>query len=409
MTPLDEALRVVLAHAWALPVEVLPIQEATGRFLAQDFIATIDGPRFDSSGVDGYAIRTADLQGERSFAHRPLRVVGVIAAGGTWDSELSSGCALRIMTGAPLPAGADAVVMLEDARVQGTDVFISESPSPGANVRRRGEELRAGDLLLPRGTPITPPVVALLASQGQVTVAVRRLPRVAIVTTGAEVVAAGTELRPGQIFDANREGLLAALHARGIRPVLCRHCGDDVESLRGQISEATDVADVVLTTGGVSVGDFDHVREVARAIGIKPVFWKVAVKPGKPTFFGTYPRRQGDEGLHFGLSGNPVGALLSFHQLVQPVIDRMMGALPGRRPSAVARMTTAMEKPGGRLELVRGQLRWSDGQLWVEPIGGRESHMVLGLARADCLLRLPTEVERVEASSAVEVEILQWT
>jgi molybdopterin molybdotransferase len=407
--PLDDALQATLSRAWLLPEETLPLQEASGRFLARDLFATGDNPRFDNSSVDGYAVQVADTEGARPEKMRPLRILGTVAAGEPWIGVLPSGCALKIMTGAPLPAGADAVAMLEDVRVEGADVMLSRPSIAGEHVRRKGEEFRAGDLLLPAGTPVTAPVVALLASLGLSHATVRRRPRVAVITTGTEVVSPGEKLGPGQIYDANREGLLAALGALGIRPVVTHRCPDDLDSLRGRLREAFQGAEVVITAGGVSVGDFDHVREAAQSAGLKPVFWKIALKPGKPNFFGTFPRTDGPDGVFFGLPGNPVGALLSFRQLVRPVLERMMGASLVHGQKLRARVNAPLRKPPGRMELVRGLLFSKDGELEVEPITARESHMVLGLARADCILYVPADVECVERGSYVTVEVLRWT
>lgn len=409
MISLDEALQAVLSRAWAMPEETLSLQEATGRFLARDLIATTDNPRFTSSAVDGYAVRSIDTEGAAPETMRLLRVLGTVAAGSPWNGTVPAGGSLKIMTGAPLPAGADAVVMLEDALIQHADVGLVEPARAGGHVRRQGDEFRAGDPLLQAGTQITAPVVALLASQGCSHVAVRRKPRVAVVTTGSEVVPPGAALGPGQLYDANRDGQLAALRPLGIEPVLTEQCADDMEALRGRLREAFHTAEVVITTGGVSMGDFDCVRDAAASVGLQPVFWKVAMKPGKPTFFGVFPRPGGPDGLFFGLPGNPVGALLGFQQLVRPALERMMGALRVDGTTLQARVSAAIEKPAGRLELVRARLCPTDGGLEVEPIPLRESHMLLGLSRADCILRLPREAEGVKKGALVAVEVLRWT
>jgi molybdopterin molybdotransferase len=409
MIPLDEAVRTILERTPVLAEERVPLHEAGGRFLARELLATVDSPRFDNSSVDGFAAIAASTAGARADRPCRLRVLGTVAAGTPWSGALAAGEALKIMTGAPLPAGADAVAMVEDAQVQGGDVVLTRPLAAGQNVRRQGEEYREGARLLPAGRHLTPPVVGLLASQGYPEVAVRRRPRVAVLTTGSEVVEPGARLQPGQIYDANRHGLLAALRALDLPPVLARQCPDDVALLRRALDEAFALADVVLTTGGVSMGDFDHVREVAVAAGLQPLFWKVAIKPGRPTFFGTFARGDGlPDGLLFGLAGNPVGALLSFELLVRPVLDRMQGATPEPRERLRARLAVSLDKAAGRLELVRGSLRWRDGELEVEPILARESHMLLGLARADCALHLPRDAEHVDAGALVEVEVLRW-
>lgn len=408
MIGLSEAQQAILSRARVLPEETVPLQEAAGRFLARDFVAKSDSPRFDNSAVDGFAVRAADTEGAGPEAGRSLEILGTIAAGKPWAGVLSRGCALRIMTGAPIPDGSDAVAMLEDSRIEGTQAVLARRSPAGANVRRRGEEFREGDLLLQAGTPVTAPVVALLASQGVSRVPIRRPPRVALITTGSEVVSPGAELGPGQIYNANHEGLLAALRAMAIHPILSQHCADDMDLLRRQGREAFQQAEVVITTGGVSVGDYDYVRDIASFAGLERVFWRVAMKPGKAILFGVYHRPEGRDGLFFGLAGNPVAALLSFQQFLRPALERMMGARQEPRPKRQARVTAALEKRAGRQELVRGLLRWTDRELEVDPIHARESHMLLGLARADCVIHLPPHAERVEAGAAVEVEVLRW-
>lgn len=409
MIPFDEALAAVLGEVRPLGTERVPLCAAEGQCLAEEVVSDTDMPRFDNSSVDGFGVRVDDVQGASEGHPVELPVVGLLPAGEGRSEPLAPGTTLKIMTGAALPPGVEAVVMREDAVERGDRVQLTRPVRRGENVRPRGGEYAAGATLLAAGTRVTPPVAAVLASLGLASVEAYRMPRLRIVVTGNEVVPAGTPLAPGQIYDSNRIGLEAAARALGLSDVASEHCQDDLEAIAAALQRAIGAADVVVTSGGVSVGDCDFVRDAFASLGARARFWRVAIKPGKPNYFGVWEGDAGRRVLLFGLPGNPVGALLSFERLVRPALLAQMGAGQVRPSGLKARLTAALRKEPGRLEFVRGVLRGAGEAAEVEPLPARESHMLVGLARANCIIAFPAEARRLEAGSLVDVEILRWS
>jgi molybdopterin molybdotransferase len=409
MIPFAEALRIVLEKAKALECEEVPLGSAFGRYLGQDLVADADMPRFDSSSVDGFGVKAEDLEGASEQAPVCLPVAGTVAAGRTWGAALPPGTALKIMTGATVPDGVGACVMREHAVESVGRVTFSGPVRPGENIRPRGGEYHAGATLLPKGTRVTPPVASVLASLGRSVVNVHRLPSVCLLVTGTEIVAPGEALASGQIYDSNGLGLEAATRALGVSEIRTTSCADDPRAIGSAIGAALNGADVVVTSGGVSVGDFDFVPAAFEALGGQRRFWKVAVKPGKPNYFGIWEGSAGHSSFFFGLPGNPVSALLSFERLVKPCLLRLMGSHGVTPRTLHARLASRIDKSPGRLEWVRGVLDFSGGEPVVAPIAHRESHMLLGLALSDCLIAFPAEEGHLEAGSPVEVHLLEWT
>jgi molybdopterin molybdotransferase len=266
---------------------------------------------------------------------------------------------------------------------------------------------------------ITPPIVGLLAAFGYARVRVYRHPRVAIVATGDELLAPSQPLRPGKIRDSNSYALAAAVRGMGIATCRVYRVGDKPSDIRTRLRAALRTSDVLLTIGGVSVGDRDHVRPILNALGVQEQFWRVAIKPGKPAYFGTFARSSGKcvqrgapnargAGLVFGLPGNPVSALVCFHQLVKPALLRMMGGRPQPSLTVSARLLSERRKPPGRLEWLRGCLSSADGELLVDPVSGQDSHMLGGLAKANCLIRFPQDADHLSEGTRVLVEFLSW-
>jgi molybdopterin molybdotransferase len=403
----DEALAAVLQEVLPLPAEQVPLTSALGRVLAHPLAAGADGPRFDNSSVDGYAVRVMDLAAASPDSPVRLPVSGILPAGSEAVSGLAPGTTVRIMTGAPVPPGTEACVMREEVLEGGEWAEFRGPARTGDNIRRRGGEYRAGEVLLPDGTLVTPPVLALLASLGMAGVEVHRQPRVRLLVTGSEVVAPGSPLAPGQIYDANGAGLESALRALGVTDVTVTRFGDREAEIGAWLRLALEEADVVLTSGGVSAGDFDYVPSVFESLGGHRRFWKVAIKPGKPNYFGVRDRGA-SRALFFGLPGNPVGALLSFERLVRPAMLKLggRGEVAPRRLEAT--LGAPLEKSPGRLEWVRGVLGQGHGGLTVMPLPQRDSHMLTGLARADCLIRFPEGARRLDPGERVEVQLLRW-
>ncbi|OGG01159.1 MAG: hypothetical protein A3F83_15605 [Candidatus Glassbacteria bacterium RIFCSPLOWO2_12_FULL_58_11] len=412
-----EALALILVRLGPLPAGTVKLEEAAGRVLAQEIMAASDSPSFDNSAVDGYAVRVADTAGAAETAPVRLRLSGTVAAGAAAVPVLEPGAAIKIMTGARLPRGADAVIMKEFAGEQGRSVLLRRAVHDGENIRRRGAEFRKGQRVLSAGTRINVPAIGLVAAFGQAEVRVFGRPLVSIISTGSELVAPGAPRREGQIYDSNSVALAAACRELGVEVRYCARVADRRSELLKRLRRALHCSDVLLTAGGVSVGDKDLVRECCVELGVEEVFWRVAIKPGKPVYFGirqtgTGKKTGGDSGGQlkavFGLPGNPVAALLCFHQLVKPALLKMMGQASRKRPVLSALLVERLSKKAGRLEWVRGVLAAKGGALAVRPVTGQESHMLGGLAQAECLILFPASRVTLEKGSRVQVEILDW-
>ncbi|MHB0934840.1 MAG: molybdopterin molybdotransferase MoeA [Armatimonadota bacterium] len=403
MIPFEDALSLVLSHAKPLETISVPLDRAFGHCLAELITARMDLPRFDNSAMDGFGVKLADVSGASEEAPARLWLASVVRAGDEAGGELAPGTAVKILTGAPVPAGVEAVVMREYCHEEDGQVLVSRSVKPGENIRRRGEEFRQGDLALPAGLRLNPAGIGLLATLGYTEVPVHRKPRVAVVVTGSELVAPGGELHPGQIYDSNSYILAATLHAMGIDDCRLASAEDTPEAIRAQFAAALEWADVVITVGGVSVGDYDFVKEVSESLDIQAHCWKVAIKPGKPFFFGTRGGR-----LVCGLPGNPVSALLTFYKLVRPALLRLMGESATEPLALIATLTAPINKKAGRLEFVRGIASVRDGRLLVTPTTGQDSHMLGGFAQANCLIRFPKPAESCAAGEEITIELLDW-
>ncbi len=336
--------------------ETIALADAVSRVLAQDLRAPITVPGFDNSAMDGYAFRASDAQGARELP------VGLRVAAGDKPGTLAPGSACRIFTGAPLPSGADTVVIQERCERRGDTLILPDKWTPHANIRRAGEDIRAGDVILERGRALTPQAVGLAASCGFTEILARRRVRVAVLSTGDELRAAGSgPLREGQIYDSNRPMLNALLARLGCERVAAGALGDDLAHTRQALRDAAQAADVIITTGGVSVGEEDHVKAAVEAEGTLAL-WRVAIKPGKPLAFG----RVG--AAHFlGLPGNPVSAFVTFLLFVQPFLKAVMGAAPTPLRAFPVHAAFARETPDGRREFVRARLVAREGgSLWAE-------------------------------------------
>ncbi len=397
--------RILRAVARCAEEEPVALGESLDRVTARDLAGRVDLPGFDNSSMDGYAVRAAEA-GDGAV----LALAGEQPAGTDRELELAPGTAIRIFTGAPLPRGADAVVMQEDVRVGDGRIRIVEGVVPGENIRPRGGDVCAGQRLVPAGSVITPAIVGLLASQGFVTVPVRPRPRVGIVTTGDELVEGGAVppdgLAPGQLFNSNGPMLEALVRRQGGAPRRW-HAPDEPEALGAILAEALDASDFLLVAGGVSVGDRDFVKETLAGLGVISEFWRVRIKPGKPFLFG---RREGDGaagGCHvFGLPGNPVSAFVTCQVFAAPAMAWWSGREGFEDGETLALMPfraslgAAVTNPGDRPHYLRMVIDRRTGVL--RPTGLQQSHALFGLSRADALLRMEggdalAEGESVEA------------
>jgi molybdopterin molybdotransferase len=399
MRPLPEAQRRVLGAMQLLPEAEVPLAEAAGLVLAVPVQAPHDMPPFDNSAMDGYAVRAADTAG----APVSLEVVEDVPAGRVPAKKVTTGMATKIMTGAPLPAGADAVVMVEDTEQQGDRVLVGVAVERGSHVRSAGGDIEAGATVFSAGERLDPRHLGVLATLGVDRPRVRRRLRVAILSTGDELVAEGmATLAPGQIRDANRRMLTGYLEELGADSLDLGIVPDDGERLRATLLEAAACCDVVVTSGGVSVGEYDLVKEVLGELG-GIEFWRVAMQPGKPFAFGFL-----DETPLFGLPGNPVSVTVSFEQLVRPALLRRMGARRLFRPRVLGRLAEAVNTEVERTVFVRVSALYRDGEWTVSSSGGQDSNVLSALARADAFAVVPVGVERLPAGSEVELEMFRW-
>jgi molybdopterin molybdotransferase len=392
----DEARsRIVeIATTHILATENVALEAAMGRVLAADVSAPIDVPGFVNSAMDGFAVRGEDLT---AAAEKSLRLVGQIFAGGAMASEVLAGTCVRITTGAPLPHGADTVVMKENTRVDGEHIIIATGTAPGANVRPAGEDYQAGDLALRRRMRLTPAQIGVLASFGFVEVKVASRPRAVLFTTGDELVAPGKPLGFGQIYDSNRFSLGGLLQQHDV--ALLRHARlrDDPVELREALIRAGQDADIIVTSGGVSAGEADFLPRLLADIG-EVYLWKVRMRPGMPFLFG----RVGGA-LMFALPGNPVSGVVTFLALVKPALEAMSGAMP-RGAALRARLRQAIHKRHARTEFQRALLECdADGTLWATALEKQGSGMLRGVAEADALIVLPETVSEFAVCQVVDV------
>ena len=398
MISADDAWAKIQAMARPLPVERRRLEEAAGLVLAEHVRAPMDLPPFDNSAMDGYALRAANTT--EAHAENPVRltVVGEVAAGGWQETPVAAGTAVKIMTGAALPPGADAVLMLEDGRLRNGCVEIHAPVPVGTHVRRQGEDVRQGEVLLGPGLRVNAQRLGLLANSGIAEVAVFRRAQVSLLATGSELVAPGTSLAPGQIYDSNRMVLRTLLQDTGSR---CEDLGivpDDPTAIAERIRRGLS-ADVLLISGGVSVGAHDHVKQVLRELGMDTVFWRVAMKPGKPLLCG----RLGDRWV-FGLPGNPVSCVVGFLVFVEPLLRRLEGEHDAQPRSARAPLTSAVSKKDGRRHFMTAHMASSpDGRLEATPTEKQGSAMMQALAQANAFVVVPEDRQEIPAGEAVDV------
>ena len=399
LLPVSDLVDRILATVSPLPDFPQPLMEALGLALAEDVVAPISLPSFDNSAMDGYAVVADDVAGATEETPVHLPVVGEIGAGRASILAISPGTAVKIMTGAPIPAGATAVVPYEWTDRGVARVRITQAPKVGQHVRPMGDDVAAGDMLLEEGTVLGPRHLGLLAAVGRATVRTRPRPRVVVISTGSELREPGSPLAPDAIYDGNSYLLAAAARAAGAIAYRVGIVPDDPQAFTEALSDQLVRADLVVTSGGVSEGDFDVVKESLSANG-SMWFGGVAMQPGKPQGFGTVGE---DDTPVFTLPGNPVSAYVSFETFVLPAIRRMMGKLPYTRPTTRARLTHGISSPAGRQQMVRGLYDTDRGGAFVSPVGGHGSHLIGDLATSNALVVVPAGTTRVQAGEMVQV------
>ncbi|MBI4790229.1 MAG: molybdopterin molybdotransferase MoeA [Chloroflexi bacterium] len=411
----EDARAYILKHFAPLEPERVPMLEALDRVLAEDVISELNVPPFNNSAMDGYAVRAADIVHAAPDRPAALRVIGDVAAGYVATRAVEPGTAMRIMTGAPLPSGADTVVRFEETsegvetRGTGKDrdtVEILKAVQRGDNVRAAGEDIHAGEVVLPRGTLVRPPEIGVMASVGKKEVAVHRRPRVAILATGDELVDIDEPITPGKIRNSNEYGNAAAVVRAGGIPIRLGIARDNIADLTSKIRAGLDAgADLFLTSAGVSVGDYDMVKDVLNAEGAMH-FWQVNMKPGKPLAFGVL-RGKKDVPL-LGLPGNPVSAMMSFEIFARPAILTMLGKTRFERPTVQAVLEESVTNTANRRNFIRVRVEKRDGGYVARTTGEQGSGILTSVSRANGLLVIPEDVTLVRAGDRVDIQMLDW-
>jgi molybdopterin molybdotransferase len=402
LVSVEDARDRVLSQVQPLAPLQLPLTDAFGCVVAEDILATHDLPEFASSAMDGFAARASDLAGATPSHPRELKIVGRALIGHEPEGTVGAGETMHIATGAPVPAGADVIVPIENADIEGEElVRLLDGPAPGAHVRPRGEDVREGDVLIPLGKRLGAPELGLLASAGQSTPLVHPRPRVVVLSTGDELVPPTETPAFGQVRDANSFTIFAALREMGAMPVMAGIVRDDVESLRDTIFNFEIQADAFISSGGVSVGERDVVKAAFFRRGDVD-FYKVAMQPGMPQGFGHVEGKP-----YFGLPGNPVSVFVSLEVFVRPAILKMMGRRHLFRPEVTARLTDQVRGPRGKLQFARVEVRHEKDGWSATPTGSRGSNLISTVARANGLAMIPAGTEAAPAGSTVQVMLFR--
>jgi len=400
MLDLETALARVLAAVPPPRAEAVSLRHAAGRVLAETVLSPADLPLFDNSAMDGYAVRAMDVRDATPESPVRLRIVARIPAGEFFLDEVVTGACARLFTGSPMPRGTDAVVMQEDTRPDPACpevVLIGDSVRAGENVRRRGEDVRRGSRLLEPGATLAPATIALLAAAGVGRISVGLTPKVGLLATGSELREPGHELQPGQIYESNRSMLTPLVRDAGGSPEIFPLVADDLVATRAALEQAFAQCDVIVTSGGVSVGEMDFVKAAFEGLGGEMQFWQVAIRPGKPFVFG---RLNGK--LLFGLPGNPVSAFVTFLLLVRPALRRWQGAREVGLPAHPGILGEPISNPADRRHFMRVRV---DSAGTVFSAGQQASHALNSLAAADGLLDVPP---RTELPRGMHVRVLRW-
>ncbi len=414
MISVEEALDRILSYVTLLEPEDRPILDALGQVVAEDVVSDIDIPPLDNTAMDGYAVRAADTDGATETSPVQLSVIGELAAGYLFDGEVRAGTAVRIMTGAPIPRGADAVVPFEETdepsgRAFGSfaksrdTVAVLKAAADGANVRHAAEDVRRGQPIIAKGAVLHPPQIGVLASLGKATVRVHRRPVVAILSTGDEVIDPGQPLRPGQIYDSNAYSISAMVLANGGIPRRLGIARDTVDALTAKLRDGLD-ADMLVTSAGVSRGDYDIVKDVLAKEG-EVDFWTVRMRPGKPLAFGAFP--SGDRRVpHIGLPGNPVSSMVSFELFGRPAIYKMLGRSDWQRRTVRAIAEERIDNTDARRVFARAIVTQRDGRYYAALTGPQGSGILTSMAVANALAIVPEHIPTIAPGDELEAMLL---
>jgi len=420
MLTVEEALQKILSEVSVLETETVPIMESLGQVLAEDIVSGINVPPLDNSAMDGYAVRAADTKGASEKTPKDLKVTDTVIAGEISKKEVTPGTAIRIMTGAPMPKGADSVVQFENTDEEQrkksspdkpvTQVGIFEEIEAGKNIRLAGEDVKRGSVILKQGTTIRPAEIGVMASTGRAKVIVIRRPVVAVLSTGNELVEVGKPLPEGRIYNSNSYSIASLVKRYGGIPKILGIAKDDEKDLVSKLKDAQD-ADMLLTTGGVSMGDYDMVKDILARDG-KIVFWKVRVKPGKPLAFGKMKGTTKDgkpkEIPHLGLPGNATSCMVSFELFVRPALLKMMGKKKLDKPSVPAIIKDSVKNDAGRRIYDRAITEKRDGHYIARLTGPQGSGILTSMALANSLVLIPEKVENVNKGDTVQALMLDW-
>ena len=414
MLSVEEALRRILAYFSPLESEERPLLEVVGQVLDEDVYSSFDIPPLANSAMDGYAVRAADVAGVSPEMPRVLAVTGHVPAGQISSRSVEEGTAIRIMTGAPIPQGADTVIPFEETdeverKAKGLamdQIAIRRAPAPGQHVRPAGEDIRQGEMVLQRGTSLRSSEVSVLASLGRQTVKVIRRPLVSVLATGDELLALGDAPQPAKIYDSNTYGLAAAVAQSGGIPRALGIARDTIEDMHRKLDEAEE-SDLLLTSAGVSKGDYDLVKDILAERG-EIGFWSVRMRPAKPLAFGVIRGKEGRRIPHMGLPGNPVSAMVAFEEFTRPAILKMLGKTRLARPVVEAVLDGAIRNFDGRRVFARVQVKKRNGVYHAMPTGAQGSNILTSMSKANGLAVCPEDVPVMEAGEVAEVKMLDW-
>ncbi|WP_260261439.1 molybdopterin molybdotransferase MoeA [Vibrio intestinalis] len=401
LMPIEQAMDKMLSRIQPIEATLqLPLAEALGFVLAEDVLSPIFVPPFDNSAMDGYAIRIADLE-----QSNVLPLSGKSFAGQPFEGEWPQATCIRIMTGAQIPQGCDAVIMQENTEVTDAGIVFNQTDvKPQNNIRPTGDDIKQGDIVLPKGSRLTPRDIPMIASLGISHITVVRKPKVAFFSTGDELKPLGEPLEAGQIYDSNRYGIKPLIENFGCEPIDLGIIPDCPDILKQTFEKAQKIADVVVTSGGVSVGEADYTKDILEELG-EIGFWKLAIKPGKPFAFGAL-----ENAWFCGLPGNPVSAVLTMYVLVQPMLAKLSGHTEWKQPESIPATTrTAFKKSPGRTDYQRGVYSIANGQFVVETTGNQSSGAFRSMSLANCFVVLERERGRVEVGETVQIQLFNST